>query len=35
VKLSVVAPSYDVEAHPHEALTSVAQQTMRDLVEQR
>jgi len=31
VKLSVVVPIYNVEAYLHEALTSVAQQTLRDL----
>jgi hypothetical protein len=35
VKLSVVVPICNVEAHLHEALTPVAQQTLRDLVEQR
>ena len=31
MKLSVVVPIYNVEAYLHEALTSVAQQTLRDL----
>jgi hypothetical protein len=31
VKLSVVVPIYNVEAYLHEALTSVVQQTLRDL----